>query len=562
MRAFILGLVPLLILTASYAAADTYYVALDGDDNSGDGSEGQPWATIQHATNTGIGAEGGHTILVKDGVYSGSNYLNRGFASPVTIAAENDYRATLTNVDGGMEVIRVYVEGSTHITISGFVMTNLHPSYTCPNGRETYFLVHLQDVSDFTLENNILYGNNAPGTCNEVLKINRGGEGIYPRNILIRGNVFSEPANAGGSDLIDSVRPGEVHVTDNIFFGNPASTESQSFITIKRQAPADNPSTYRFRVQRNVFLNYSGKTDQAFLQFGEDGYAEMQITNGLVENNLFIGNSAEQMAAPMQFKGASQLTVRANTVVGDLPSGSFGFRIGTEGDNPTMSDITMRNSIYCDPTGSMTNRLVNVYGDVTLATLALENNLYWNDGGALPTGGDINPADDPAAIDADPLLPEDQSSVTLPVWDDQTHQFASGSTTIRDEFLRLVETYGAIADSSPAIGAADSSDMPGDDIRGLARDGSPDIGAYEHGATEPATGGGGASSSSGSGAGTSSGSSGSGAGTSSGSSTDWGSEEDSGCGCRLVGRGSLAGGAAFSLLVFLGLARRRRQRRN
>jgi uncharacterized membrane protein YgcG len=249
-------------------------------------------------------------------------------------------------------------------------------------------------------------------------------------------------------------------------------------------------------------------------------------------------------------------------VVGDLPSGSFGFRIGTEGSNPTMTDITMRNSIYCDPTGTMTNRLVNVYGDVTLSTLALENNLYWNDGAALPTNGDLTPADDPAAIDADPLLPEDQSSVTLPTWDDQNHQFASGSTTIRDEFLRLVETYGAIADSSPAIGSADPSDMPNDDIRGLARDGSPDIGAYEHGATEPAAGGGGASSSSGTGGSSSStGSSGTGgSSTSSGSSADGGTEEDSGCGCRLVGRGSLAGGAGFTLLALLGLARRRTKR--
>jgi hypothetical protein len=465
-------------------------------------------------------------------------------------------------VNGEREAIRVYVKGSVHITFEGFVISNAHPSYTCPNGRESYYLIHLQDASDVTLRGNAIFGNNAPGRCNELLKINRSDDGIYGRNVVIRGNVFYDSANAGGSDMIDAVRPGEVHILENIFFGNPEKSGSHSFITLKRQAPDDQPSSPRYRVSRNVFLNWGGKSDQAFVQFGEDGVDFLEITDVLVDNNLVIGNSPASLAAPFQFKGAAGIRVVANTIVGDLPSGSFGFRIGTEGSNPPVSGFDIRNNLWSDPTGTMGSRLVNTYGGVDVSSIVLDRNLYWNGGQALPTGGSVTPSDDAHQLHADPLVGGDQSAIVLPRWDESS-AFPSGSKSIREEFLRLVETYGALGAGSPAIDAADAAHMPSEDIRGYARDGSPDLGAYEWGAQAGgsagsagqagvggssgagASGGTAGSGASGGSAGTAGGAGGSGGSGGTGGAADAGSgvaaaggasassDDDGGCGCRI-----------------------------
>ena len=460
------------------ARAETYYAATDGDDATGNGSAQLPWATIAHAVNTGISPEGGDTVLVRDGVYRGTSLLRRAFPVTVTVRAEHAYRATLTGVDQGRESIRVYIYGPARLVIDGFVLTNRHPTYTC-DGREPNYVVHLQDVSAVTLQNNIVFGNNAPGTCNELLKINRGNAQAYPKDIVVRGNVFYDPANAGGADMIDSVRPGEIEIVGNIFFSDPARDASHSFITIKRQAPAVDPGTPRFIVRRNVFLNWGGSTDQAFIQFGEDGVPEYEITDALVENNLFLGNSPARMAAPVQLKGVRGVRVRANTAVGDMPGGAYAIRVGTEGRNLTVGDISVTNNIWSDHSGTMGRRLINAYGDVDLTSFILRRNLYWNAGGALPEEGAVTPADDSLRIVADPGLSTDHSGVVLPVWDETSGSFASGNTTILEEFVRLVEMYGAIPDRSPAVDAADPDDMPSTDIRGLPRDAEPDLGAYE-----------------------------------------------------------------------------------
>ncbi len=505
-------LTAVVLCCARVAWAADYYVATDGSNTTGDGSIGAPWATITYAANSGIPAAGGHTIIVRDGDYNGANHLIRGFDSPVIIRAEHPYMARLSNLDhdstggitDGSEALQVYIRGPANITIEGFVISNLDPAHACADdgSERAADLVHFQDVTHLTFRNNIVFGNNAPGTCNDMVKINRGGDEYYPRQIHITGNVFYDHPAGSGVDLIDSVRPGELDITDNIFFVRNVDLYAQSFITIKREVteagmpdwarPARDP---RHVIARNVFLNWGGKGDQAFLQLGEDGVSDHEITHALVENNLFIGNSADTIAGAMQFKGVRDVVVRANTVVGDLPGSSYGFRIGTEGSNPTVSDVFIRNNVFCDPGGTMGTRFINTYGDVDVSSFVLDSNLFWNDGVALPTEEPPIPESDVNRIVADPLLEADQSAVVLPVWDGSSGTFTSGSATIRQEFVRLVDLYGSIPGTSPAVGAADASHMPADDILGRTRDSSPDVGAYEYlvdvpdGAAEPVDGG-------------------------------------------------------------------------
>lgn len=464
---------------AAYGA--DYYVATGGND-SGNGSSALPWRTIGHAVRQ---VSAGDTVIVRDGVYNGGTYTTRSFSDWVTVRAENPYHAKLTNVENGDAgtIVHLATRGSAKIIIEGFIFSNMVSTYVCPY-RHSDYLVHFENAEDVILRNNILHGNNASGGCNELLKINRSGDPYYPKNITIQGNLFYDPANAGGADLIDSVRPGELDIVENIFFARNAPN-AQSFITLKTEVIAASlnitPRSPRYRISRNVFLNWDGRTDQAFIQLGEDGHAQTMITDALIENNLMIGNRAHRMAAPIQLKGPRNVTVRANTIVGDFPGNSaFGFRIGTEGQNPQVRDIFIYNNIWADPAGTMGNRFINNFNDVLISSIRLDNNLYWNGGNSLPDVEDPPPSDDQNRVVADPLLESDQSNVVLPVFNEATYRFTSGNVTIRQEFERLVNTYGAIPHGSPAVGTADPARMPEDDILGRSRGSDPDIGAFEN----------------------------------------------------------------------------------
>ena len=461
---------------------EEFFVSLGGNDTDGDGSYLNPWRSLEHAINFGIPADGGHTVVMKNGTYSEQSTLKRGFEKPVLIRAQDPYGVTLTNVDGGGEALRVYHNGVANLAFEGFVFTNQHESYSCPSGRERFYLIHIQDASEVMLRDNIISGNNAPGTCNEVIKINRSTTESFPR-VVIQGNLISDPANAGGADLIDAFRPGEIDIVDNIFVGNPETRNSQSFITLKWEPPRREPiDGHRYNISRNIFMNWGGRSDQAFIQFGEEPNSDVQLSDALIENNLFIGNSSRQMAAPMQFKGARDITVRANTVVGDLPSGAFGFRIGTEGSNPDVRDIDIVNNVFADDSGTMGDRIINDYGRVVTDSISLDHNLFWNDETRLPNRGSVQPTEDVNRIEGDPLIDTDYSDLQFPVWDADAGLFPSGAKSIREQFLAFVDQYGSIAPGSAAIDQADATNVPREDIRGYVRGAAPDVGAFELGA--------------------------------------------------------------------------------
>ncbi len=495
-RGIFIGFVFLFFLVlAEGVSAATYYVSLTGSDSTGDGSSGTPWRTITYAVNH-IPAAGGDTILVRDGVYNESSYVSRAFNNWVTIKAENRYKVKLTNIQNGVGGVALTIGAipvaSVKVIVEGFEISNDYGAASC--SARINFLALIQNVSDVVLRDNIFHGNNAPNACNEILKVNRAGGGCAG-NITITGNVFYDPAAISGSDLIDALFICDINITGNIFFSRSAPS-SQSFITIKRELPPGDPDlppvvrNPRFVVNKNVFLNWNGAGDQAFIQFGEDQLAQDMITNSLIENNLMIGNSPASMAAPIQLKGVKNITVRANTIVGNLPSGAY-FRVGLEANNLDVQNIYIRNNIFDDPTGTMPI-LMNTFdssanGAVILPSFILNNNLYWNNGNSLPTGGSMSYNDDFNGITTNPGITGDQSSLVLPVWDRANSQFQSGSTTIQQEFERLVNTYGAISLNSLARDSADPTNMPAEDILGNTRDAGPDIGAFEYvsGASTP-----------------------------------------------------------------------------
>ena len=459
------------------AADATFYVAVNGNDASGDGTAAHPWATITHALDN---VPDGSTILVRPGEYNGRVRLRGSFTQGVTVRSEIPYQAQLRHSD--TVITCFYGQG---ITLEGFDIAHDGPGAGA-------LVIQIQDLigapggSDFvsriTLRNNILHDS----YNNDILKINNGAG-----NITVESNMFYN--QTGSDEHIDVNSVTDVVIQDNIFFNDFAGSgrinnnNTSSYIVIKDSNGNDdsNLGSQNITVRRNVFLNWEGSSGSNFVLVGEDGMSYFEAQNVLVENNLLLGNSTNVMRAPFGVKGGKDITFRSNTIIGDLPALAYAMRLNTEGSNPPNENIQFHNNIWADPAGTMGAENPTRPSDFSdtppgeTDSYVLDNNLYWNGGTAVPSDPAelINYTNDSSRIVADPLL-NAQTGLILPRWLPAANQFADGSTTIQDAFGQLVTLYGTPASSSLAINAANVTQSPAEDILGNPRS-LPDIGAVE-----------------------------------------------------------------------------------
>lgn len=445
-------------------AQGTYYVATNGNDETGDGSPGAPWATITQALGE---VPDGSTILVRPGTYNGRVQLHGQFSRGVIVRSETPYQARLRHTS--TVVTCFYCQG---ITLEGFDIAHSGPGADALVIQIQDLIAGAERVSRIVLRNNILHDS----YNNDILKINNGAS-----DILVEGNIFYN--QQGSDEHIDINSVTNVVVQDNIFFNDFAGSgrsdnDTSSFIVIKDSNEGDDGQwgSERITVRRNVFAHWEGSSGQGFVRAGEDGQSFYEARDVLIENNLMIGNNTMQIRSPFQLMNVYSVTVRANTVVGNMPAKEFGIRIFTYGAGaPTNDRIHLLNNIWSDPTGTMGDTFNR--GDNT-TQIFFDNNLFWNAGNPFPTSSEsiIEVTDDAHRVVGNPLLGS-QSGLVLPRWNAGTGQFADGSTTIRQAFVRLVTLYGTPASGSPAINAANSW-MPAEDILGNGRT-LPDIGAVE-----------------------------------------------------------------------------------
>jgi hypothetical protein len=472
---FTMGVI--LFAAGSHAGGAEFHVAVTGSDASGNGSQGNPWATITHALDN---ASDGAMILVGPGTYNGRVRLRGEFANGVTVRAEPLYQARLRN--NAVVVTSYYGQG---ITLEGFDIAHSGPG---AGG----LVVQIQDlrgepggldfVQRITIRNNILHDS----YNNDILKINNGAA-----NILVEGNVFYN--QQGSDEHIDVNSVQDVTIQDNIFFndfagsGRVNNNDTSGYIVIKDSNGNDdtNLGSEDIIVRRNVFLNWEGSTGSNFVLCGEDGNNYYEAVRVTIENNLFLGNSANVMRAPFGVKGCSDIFFINNTITGDLPSLAYAMRLNQEGANLPNNNIVMANNIWSDPTGTMgsSGSGSNDFSDTPIgetASFTLDSNCYWNGGAAIPMDENelVNVDDDINALIVDPELPL-LNGVVMPRWDPQTNQFGGGFATIRQAFVNLVQNYGTPAPTSMVQDAGRADLGPMDDILGEPRDLMPDLGAVE-----------------------------------------------------------------------------------
>lgn len=452
------------LLSTATAHAGTYYVSPAGNNATGTGSAAAPWATLTHAA--GAIPDNGSEIVLRDGSYPGTQVVSRAFMVPMTIRAETAYRARLVSSVTQHRVL--YVAGA-NITLRGLELAG------GLGGLDNYLvMITTTGAHDVVLEDCVLHDSYR----NDILKLNDGAH-----HVTVRGCLFYNMP-APGDEHVDVNTVHDIVLENNIFMNDFAGSGrlnlnvTHPFVVIKNSG-----STFVTRditVRRNVFLNWEGAGDQAFLLLGEDGQPFHEVDGVLVENNLFLGNSGNTMSAALMLKGARDVTFRSNTIVGNLPAGAgYAIRLGREGSNPPNENVVLQNNVWADPTATM-QRFASGAPQNTVGAV-LQRNLYWNGGGAIPVDGAqvLNVGNDPAAVLADPRLPVNHATLVRPRWEPASGTFGGGYATIAAARAGLVGLHGTPALASAVVDRADPAAAPPDDILGTPRGSAPDLGAVE-----------------------------------------------------------------------------------
>src|SRR5262245_14287747 len=185
-------------LSHSIAIADTCYVATDGKAD-GDGSKDKPFSSVEAALGK-VG--GGHTIIVKSGVYRGPIQIARRFAgtkeTPTTIKAEIKWKAIII----GSPVHVISNDDDCHwITVDGFQVQGARYDGIKMNGDHNV-------VRNCWVHNNQAMGiamhNRRAGVIeNNLIEFNgthvQFDHGVYTDGdeLVIRGNVVRHNASYG-----------------------------------------------------------------------------------------------------------------------------------------------------------------------------------------------------------------------------------------------------------------------------------------------------------------------------------------------------------------------------
>jgi hypothetical protein len=462
-------LTPVATRGAPPPGCDRWVAPPPAGDDANPGTAARPWATLAHAASEVDDAR--CTVWFANGTYSGPNKVRRRFSTPTVFRAAEPYRAVFEHDDTVL-----VIGGARNLVFQGLRLRHAGPG---SGGLLAYVDQTAEAWTEHvTFRDNIFHDSHD----DDLLKLHDGA-----RFVTVTGNVFYNQGD--GEEQIDVNGVTDVVIQDNVFFndlersGRTDRSLTKHAITVKDSNGGASPGSRRITIRRNVFLNWQGGAE-SFVSVGNDGKPYHEAVGVRIENNLFLGNSAEALDAAFTVSGARDVVFVNNTVTGDLPAAGYAFRVYTKRANPPNDGVLFANNIWSDPTGTMgasgpgdRNDFANGRPGQT-AGLVLDTNLYWNGGAAIPAGEPVDPlVADTGAVIGDPQLSTAHDDVAVPYWTGVS--FLSGNLTIRDEFERLVMAHAAVPAHSPALGRGAPALAPVEDILGRARPAAPSIGAFD-----------------------------------------------------------------------------------
>ncbi len=216
----------LLLAFASLTKANTYYVSATSSNNSNNGTQNSPWATLQYAANL---AKPGDSIMVRSGTYVGfvmgwDGYQSGTVSKRIVFKAESGATITSKNnktADG------INLEGASYITIDGFTITNTGGSITRAGIRcvqDTGVIVRNNTIDGMGtwgiltgFSENIIIENNKSSHAGSQHGIYFGNSADHP---VIRNNICFGNGGCGIHMNADSVQGGDGIITDALVEGN------------------------------------------------------------------------------------------------------------------------------------------------------------------------------------------------------------------------------------------------------------------------------------------------------------------------------------------------------
>jgi len=261
---------------------DTVYVSTTGSDSTGDGSQGNPFRTIQKGINE---VNLGGTVYVESGTYKETL---QDITKPLTLKSVSGPANTIIEGDGRGYVI--FIADTNNVTIDGFTITN--PQWN--GGSDPSGIVveayngPASNVYNILITNNIIHDVCSP--TNMVVfgavGINIGpSNGVEVSNNTIynihQGNPSSSPWWANGISIW-GLGPGEsannVNVHDNIIYDISSQTPYDAGISIQ-----GNMSNV------NIWNNVLENTDEYGIESRGDGLTPINIEGNQISGNTIAG---------------------------------------------------------------------------------------------------------------------------------------------------------------------------------------------------------------------------------------------------------------------------------
>jgi hypothetical protein len=258
----------------------TLWVSNSGSDVSGDGSEANPWKSLQHAANS-VGP--GDYVIVEPGNYWGFQVTTDGKEdAPITFHAKPGVLIDAPNPENELDGINL--EGADHIVIEGFEVNDMprtgirsvlntgavirgnrmdHNTYWgILTGWSDNILIENNVASrsvrehgiyvsnssdDGIVRNNIVWGNNDSG-----IQFNADGglegDGVHSRNIVEGNVIFNNGVGGGGAINLDGFQDGIVR--NNLLYNNH-STGIVLYVAFGAEGSKDNLVVNNTIVQAN-----------------------------------------------------------------------------------------------------------------------------------------------------------------------------------------------------------------------------------------------------------------------------------------------------------------------
>lgn len=312
------------------AQAATYYVSPTGNDTTGDGSQGSPWASIQTAFNR---AADDDTIMAEPGTYAGCLELSGLRNGPPAEQRSIHLRATAFNPADPDSRLDTVIDGAGQCVLNNSVVNiggfdSSIEGFTITGG--TFGAIW--NLGSVTITNNVIEGNNSssggavysyPNNCFY------GAVDIAITNNLIRDNVASEdgtPLGGRGGALMvglypEEFFPGDPLTTPDGCLGGGGTIQIEGNTIDNNDADFDGGAIYAFTNSIN-----SPTTDTS---------AHVIITQNVITNNVaglapgaYTAGYGGGIFASTVGLGEETVQITNNQVLGNTATGNFGIGYG------------------------------------------------------------------------------------------------------------------------------------------------------------------------------------------------------------------------------------------